>query len=96
MSNRKVDVNGFVRIEGNPISKVGIFDYLGRSLGPEYEQDRIYKVFRSESALNNPETIESFKNIPWIDEHEMLDPEETHLHLQKKRCARYDWRKGLF
>ncbi|MFZ3398529.1 DUF2213 domain-containing protein [Vibrio harveyi] len=85
MSNRKVDVNGFVRIEGNPISKVGIFDYLGRSLGPEYEQDRIYKVFRSESALNNPETIESFKNIPWIDEHEMLGPEETGLTPAEKK-----------
>ncbi len=79
MSNRKVDVNGFVRIEDNPISKVGIFDYLGSSLGPKYEQDRIYKVYRSEAALNNPQTIESFKNIPWIDDHELLGPEDEGL-----------------
>lgn len=72
MSNRKVDHNGYVRVEGNPISKVGVYDYLGSSLGSDFIPDKVYKVYRPEEALNNQETIDSFKNIPWIDDHEML------------------------
>ncbi len=79
MTARKVDVNGYVRIKGNPISKVGVFPYLGSSLGADYIQDKIYNVYRPESSLNNPETIDSFKSIPWVDEHAMLGSEQNGL-----------------
>ena len=71
-SSRIEDINGFVEIINNPISKVGIFDYSGQQISSDLEPDRIYKVYRSEEELNNPETINSFRLLPWTDEHTML------------------------
>ncbi len=66
------DKNGFVLIEDNPISMAGVFDYLGSSISPDLEPDRVYKVWRPEEELNNQATIDSFKLSPWIPFHEML------------------------
>jgi len=68
-SARKMDTNGWIEIKGNPITKVGVFPYLGSSLGSEFEQDKIYMVYRPEEELKNPETINSFKLLPWTDDH---------------------------
>lgn len=67
-SARIKDSNGWIEIKGNPISKTGVFDYLGSSIGAP-DAGKIYKVYRPESALNNEETINSFKLLPWIDDH---------------------------
>ena len=82
MSHRLKDINGFYEIKNNPLSKAGIFPYLGSSiigaLSAEENEiynldpDKIYQVFRSEDDLKDPDCIESFKLLPWIDEHEML------------------------
>ena len=66
------DENGYITIPKNPISKSGIFQYLGKSISPELEPDRTYNVWRPVEELNNPETIESFRLTPWIPEHVML------------------------
>jgi len=66
------DENGYITIPKNPISKSGIFQYLGKSISPELEPEKVYNVWRPEEELNNPETIESFKLTPWIPEHVML------------------------
>jgi uncharacterized protein len=71
MTNRVYDKNGFFKSEGNPIARSGILEYAGSSISPKLEPDRIYKVWRPESELNNPETIESFKLVPWFSRHEM-------------------------
>lgn len=71
------DKNGFVTIPDNPISKSGVFDYLGSQISSELEPDKIYKVWRPEEELNNPETIDSFKLIAWIPHHEMLGDDFT-------------------
>ncbi len=68
-SSRHYDVNGWPEIKDNPLSKVGVFPYIGSSLGPEYEPDKIYMVYRSEEELSDPDTINSFKILPWTDEH---------------------------
>jgi len=68
-SARKMDTNGWIEIKGNPITKVGVFPYLGSSLGSEFEQDKIYMVYRPEEELKDPETINSFKLLPWTDDH---------------------------
>ena len=73
---RQHDINGWYEIKGNPLSKVGVFEYLGSSIGAKHP-DRIYKVYRPESELSSPETIESFKLLPWITEHLMLGEGET-------------------
>jgi len=73
MSAREIDQNGFLEIKSNPLSKVGVFPYYGRSIGLEgLEADEIYMVYRPEEELADQECIDSFKLIPWIDEHEML------------------------
>ena len=66
------DENGYITIPKNPISKSGIFQYLGKSISPKLEPDKIYNVWRPVEELNNPETIESFRLTPWIPEHVML------------------------
>ena len=75
-SARTTDGNGWQEIEGNPISKVGVFPYLGAMIDPNGEKgldpEGVYQVYRSAEELSNPETIESFKLIPWIDDHAML------------------------
>lgn len=69
---RQPDTNGWVEIKGNPITKTGVFDYLGSSMMPELEPSKVYKVYRPPEALNNEATITSFKLLPWIDDHTML------------------------
>lgn len=66
------DENGYITIPNNPISKSGVFQYLGSSISPELVPDQIYNVWRPEEELNNPDTIESFRLTPWIPEHVML------------------------
>lgn len=67
-SARRFNEFGWMTIEGNPITKVGVFPYLGKQIGAP-EPDRVYMVYRPEEELNNPETIESFKLTPFINEH---------------------------
>jgi hypothetical protein len=76
-SSRSYDINGWVEVQGNPISKVGIFPYLGKQIDDSLEPNKIYRVFRPPEELNNPETIESFKLVPLINDHEMLGAEFT-------------------
>ncbi|OWK36911.1 Phage protein [Fimbriiglobus ruber] len=76
-SARKEDLNGFLTIEKNPISRSGVFQYLGRSIGAP-EPDKIYNVYRPAEEFT-PETIESFKLLPIIDDHKMLGPKEQGL-----------------
>lgn len=66
------DENGYITIQNNPISKAGVFQYLGSSISPDLVPDQIYNVWRPEEELNNPDTIESFRLTPWIPEHVML------------------------
>jgi hypothetical protein len=66
------DENGYITIPNNPISKSGVFQYLGSNISPSLDPDTIYNVWRPEEELNNPDTIESFRLTPWIPEHVML------------------------
>lgn len=69
---KEIDLNGFWKIEDNPISKEGVFPYLGKQISPELEPDKIYMVYRPAEELTSEETIESFNGVPFIDEHEMI------------------------
>lgn len=69
---RSVDRNGFLEVKGCPISSFGIFDYSAAQVGLDGDPNRIVKVYRPESAITDPAAIESFKNVPFIDDHEML------------------------
>lgn len=67
-----VDVNDFWLIPDNPMTKIGVFPYLGRQISPELEPDKIYQVLRPKEELTRPETLESLKLIPLINDHTML------------------------
>jgi hypothetical protein len=73
---KKIDDSGYWIIKANPISRVGVFDYLGRQIDIDrslgLDPNRIYKAFRPAEELFSPAAIESFEGIPFIDEHEML------------------------
>ncbi len=83
MTARREDVNGFIEIEGNPISKVGVFPYLGKEIDQDgefgLEPNKIYYIYRPAEELSHPDCIESFKLVPWIIEHEMLGDKEEGL-----------------
>lgn len=70
--SKKVDGNGFWFIKHNPISKEGVFPYLGHTISDECEPNKIYKVYRPASTLND--SVETWDNPPkpFIDDHEML------------------------
>lgn len=76
MSKRQTDVNGYLLVRDNPITKVGVFSYLGSEIGAP-EADRVYRVYRPQEELENPETIASANLVPWIDEHEFLGVDGT-------------------
>jgi hypothetical protein len=78
MTAQAVDLNGYIEIKGNPISKVGVFPYLGREIGAP-DPDAVYYVYRPEEELASPEAIESFKLMPLVDEHSMLGSEDEGL-----------------
>ena len=66
------DNNGFWEIKHNPISKVGVFPYLGRSISDECEPDKIYYVYRPATTL--AQSVDTWDNPPkpFINDHEML------------------------
>ena len=76
MTKRTYDNNGWLEVKDNPISKVGVFDYLGAEIGAP-EPDRIYRVLRPPEELASEATINSFKLTPFIIEHEMLGKHAT-------------------
>lgn len=74
---KDIDVNGYVTYHDVPMTKVGVFPYLGRTISPELEPDKVYMVLRPEEELTNIETLKSLENIPFINDHEMLGKKFT-------------------
>jgi len=71
-SKRRMDWNGFMEVRDNPISKEGVFPYLGSEIPGAPNPEQIYYVYRPAEELARQETIDSFKLMPFIDEHEVL------------------------
>jgi len=79
MDKREYDTNGWFEVKDNPLSKVGVFPYSGRSISPDCDADRIYNVYRPAEELSTEDCIDSFKLLPWIDNHVMLGSEDEGL-----------------
>lgn len=80
MTARTIDTNGWVEIKGNPITRVGVFPYSGESL--KLERGRVYNVYRPAEELQREETVNSFKLIPWTNDHPSAllgDPENGRI-----------------
>ena len=93
-----IDDNGYIPVKNRLLSKVGVFPYLGSSIGAT-DPNKVYMVYRPETELSNEETINSFKLVPLIDEHEMLGkdataPEKKGIHGTSGEDVYFD--NGLF
>lgn len=98
---KEVDLNGYWYLYDNPITKVGIYPYLGRQISPELEPNKIYQVLRPEEELSKPETLKSFHNKPLTNDHEMLGneigttpAEEYGIHGNLGENAKFDKTTG--
>lgn len=77
VSARIADINGWFEVRGNPLSKVGVFPYLGSTLDGAPDPTKIYNVYRPAEELADPACLASFRLLPWIDDHVMLGSEEN-------------------
>lgn len=79
MSERIIDTNNWFEIKANPLSRVGVFDYMGAQLPGAPDPGKRYKVYRPAEELGAPACLDSFRLVPFIDEHEMLGATEDGL-----------------
>lgn len=85
MTHRIEDFNGWFEVARNPISKAGVFPYLGSSLGEEIikeqnlDPEKVYMVLRPPEELANPDFLFSCSLIPWVNDHDMLGDDESGL-----------------
>ena len=84
-TKRIPDINGWIEIKDNPISKVGIFPYLGLSISDELEPNQIYMIYRPAEELSEAECVESFRLLPWINDHETLGSSDQGLTPPEKK-----------
>lgn len=75
-SARTEDVNDYTTIRRNPISRAGVFQYMGRDIPNAPEKDKIYNVYRPAEELADADALASFEAIPFIDDHVMLGSAE--------------------
>jgi hypothetical protein len=71
MSARVLDRNGWFEVPANPLSKAGVFPYKGSSINAP-DPNKTYMVYRPAEELANPETINSFRLVPFVIDHTML------------------------
>ncbi len=100
MTARQIDDNGFIMIERNPISRSGVFPYLGRNISEECDPDKVYWVLRPEEELSDPATLESFALLPLVDDHTMVGEgftpvEEKIAHGVLGESVEYDKQSGI-
>lgn len=74
---KEIDINGYVTYKDVPMTKAGVFPYLGKTISPELEPDRVYYVLRPWEELTKPETLKSLEKIPFINDHTMLGKDFT-------------------
>lgn len=70
-----VDVNDYWLIQDNPMTKIGVFPYLGRQISPKLEPYKVYQVLRPKEELTKPETLKSLELIPLTNDHTMIGTE---------------------
>lgn len=84
MDEREIDTNGWFEVKDNPISKVGVFEYRGAQIPGAPDPNKMYRVFRPAEELGDPETISSFRLLPWIDNHAMLGKGDGLVPAERK------------
>lgn len=81
---KETDSNGWFEVKNNPLSKEGVFFYRGNQIvlpdgSRASNTDDLIPVYRPAEELSDPEAVNSFKLVPWVDDHTMLGNEEIGL-----------------
>ena len=88
MGRKFRDRNGFLHLEGTPISRVQVAPYLGKQIDASgkagLDPKKIYGVYRSASELFRPEVMDSFNGMPFRVGHQMLGAGEGAVKNTKK------------
>jgi uncharacterized protein len=74
-SAKVYDINGWFEVRDNPLSKVGVYNYLGKNIPQERDKGNLtqfFAVFRPAEELADPECVASFRLVPWVIDHTML------------------------
>lgn len=86
-SKRVPDINGWFEVEANPLSKVGVFQYSGKFISKDLDPNQFFGVYRPASELADAQCVESFKLVPWTNDHPkrlLGDPENGAIAPEDK------------
>jgi hypothetical protein len=99
-SAKQYDINGFFEVMDNPVSKVGVFNYLGRSIPQEVAKGnggKMFAVYRPAEELSDPACIASLRLKPWIIDHTMIgDGTEGTVQIEQKQARGVTGERGWF
>lgn len=99
-SAKQYDINGFFEVMDNPVSKVGVFNYLGRSIPQEAARGnggKMFAVYRPAEELSDPACIASLRLKPWIIDHKMIgDGTNGTAPIEEKKARGVTGERGWF
>lgn len=85
---KEIDDNGWFEVKDNPLSKEGVFLYKGSQIrlsdgSTPSDPDKLYSVYRPAEELEK--SVDTFKLLPWVDEHTMLGSEDIGMTPAEKK-----------
>jgi hypothetical protein len=85
-SKRIPDINNWFEVEANPLSKVGVFNYSGKFISDKLDPNQLYPVYRPAEELSDQDCIDSFKLLPWVNDHpkRLLGSDEGQIAPEEK------------
>jgi hypothetical protein len=99
-SAKQYDINGFFEVMDNPVSKVGVFNYLGRSIPQEVAKGnggKFFAVYRPADELSDSACIASLRLKPWIIDHTMIgDGTGGTKQIEEKQARGVTGERGWF
>lgn len=69
LDRREYDQNNWFEVLDNPLSKVGVYQYSEASIRKGGDRSKMVGVYRPAEELGSQECIDSFKLMPWTDDH---------------------------
>jgi hypothetical protein len=97
---KQYDINGFFEVMDNPVSKVGVFQYLGKNIPQEVAKgnaDKVFAVYRPADELSDPACIASLRLKPWIIDHKMIgDGTGGTVQIEEKQARGVTGERGWF
>lgn len=69
LDKREYDANNWFEVLDNPLSKVGVYQYSEGSIKKGGDRSKMVGVYRPAEELGSQECINSFRLMPWTDDH---------------------------